>query len=219
MKKIELNKPYRNVIPIACLGSRPHYGGKRLFYLCRCGVCGIEFETSSNRIGKQPDCGCGRNAPRIPIPIGSKYNRLTVEGVGKYVKGKGYWYWCRCICDNLVEVRGDALRNGEIASCGCLKSESFQKTLAIAHDLCREKYWVEGTNIPKISNTLKRQRNNTSGITGVGWHKGIQKWQVRITFKGRTYHLGYYENIEAALDVRKIAEERIFEEFLKSLSK
>jgi hypothetical protein len=59
--------------------------------------------------------------------------------------------------------------------------------------------------------------SNTSGYRGVSWHKGIGKWQARITFKGVTYLLGYFSNIEDAAKARKAAEERYYKEYLESI--
>lgn len=72
------------------------------------------------------------------------------------------------------------------------------------------------TNVNRIKNK-KRQRNNTSGYTGVTWHSGLGKWFARITFRGRTYNLGYFDSFDAAVRARKIAEKQTFDEFISSL--
>ena len=77
-----------------------------------------------------------------------------------------------------------------------------------------KKNYVEGTNLSQIAcNTIAQ--NNTSGIRGVSWHKGLQKWQARITIKGKTVSLGYYNNIEDAAAARKEAEEKYFDPILE----
>lgn len=75
---------------------------------------------------------------------------------------------------------------------------------------------VIGTNIARIRNN-KVQKNNTSGYPGVTWHEKNGKWVARITFRGRTYHLGYFENKEEAINTRKKAESLTFEDFLKKI--
>lgn len=56
-------------------------------------------------------------------------------------------------------------------------------------------------------------KNNTSGIRGVYQNKRSQKWVAQITFKGRTYYLGSFENKEDAAKARQRGEE-MYEDFL-----
>lgn len=48
----------------------------------------------------------------------------------------------------------------------------------------------------------KKFANNKSGITGVHWHKRIQKWQVSISADNHTRHLGYFETKAEAAAAR-----------------
>ena len=52
----------------------------------------------------------------------------------------------------------------------------------------------------------KKKCNNTSGICGVSWHKGNQKWVAQIEQRGKRVSLGYFDNIEDAAAARKSAE-------------
>lgn len=47
---------------------------------------------------------------------------------------------------------------------------------------------------------------NSSGVSGVHWNKGLGKWMVRIGVNGTRKHLGYFENFEKAVKIRKQAE-------------
>lgn len=48
----------------------------------------------------------------------------------------------------------------------------------------------------------KMPRNNTSGFTGVNWHKRKSKWRVQAyDNSGKVKHLGYFDNIETAATV------------------
>jgi hypothetical protein len=49
-------------------------------------------------------------------------------------------------------------------------------------------------------------RANTSGCTGVHFHKATGKWQSHITVSGRTKTLGMFEDFEDAVSARKEAE-------------
>jgi len=59
----------------------------------------------------------------------------------------------------------------------------------------------------------RKQSNNSSGVTGVCWHKGAGKWNVRITKFKKTYNLGLYDDLNEAVRVRRDAENEHFGEF------
>jgi hypothetical protein len=58
-----------------------------------------------------------------------------------------------------------------------------------------------------------KQKNNTSGIIGVGWHKASNKWYAEIQVKNKDLWLGVYDNKEDAITIRLKAEEKYFGEF------
>ena len=60
---------------------------------------------------------------------------------------------------------------------------------------------------------VKERETNTSGVTGVGWHKASGKWRARITLKGVEYYLGIFDTFEEAVEARRLAEENKFGEF------
>lgn len=47
---------------------------------------------------------------------------------------------------------------------------------------------------------------NTSGYTGVMWHKTDKRWIARIKFQGEELRLGSYDNIAEAIAARQAAE-------------
>lgn len=55
--------------------------------------------------------------------------------------------------------------------------------------------------------------NNTSGTSGVTWHKQIKKWLVRIQVGGKRINLGTFDNLDDAVKSRKEAEEKYFGEW------
>ena len=54
-------------------------------------------------------------------------------------------------------------------------------------------------------NASKRS-DNTSGCTGVSWHKQRSKWQAHIRHNHKLIHLGLFESLEDAIAARKAAE-------------
>lgn len=55
--------------------------------------------------------------------------------------------------------------------------------------------------------------NNTSGFTGVGFHEQSGRWRAYIAEDGRTIHLGLFDTIEMAVQVREIAAREQYGEF------
>ena len=60
---------------------------------------------------------------------------------------------------------------------------------------------------------MKIHKNNTSGASGVKWNKLIGKWTADITINNERIYLGYFENFDDAVQVRKQAEEKYFGEY------
>jgi hypothetical protein len=48
----------------------------------------------------------------------------------------------------------------------------------------------------------RKPRKNSSGITGVGWHKLRQKWRATLTVYGKHIHAGLFDTIEEAVEAR-----------------
>ncbi|MDD3016751.1 MAG: AP2 domain-containing protein [Lactococcus chungangensis] len=147
-----------------------------------------------------------------PINPGERFGRLKIIENDGSIYGRGLTYKCQCDCGKIVDgVRGDFLRCGDVQSCGCLHDDIFKKETIKKGNAA---VFACGTNIAKIRN-IKPQANNTSGVVGVDWHKKTKKWQARITFKRKMYHLGYYDNIDDAAKARKSAEKEIYGDFLE----
>jgi len=55
--------------------------------------------------------------------------------------------------------------------------------------------------------------NNTSGTTGVSFHRGAQKWMAQIKADGRNINLGYFREKTDAIVARQEAEMTYFGEY------
>lgn len=60
---------------------------------------------------------------------GQKFGRLTVlhKDTERIAKSGSYWI-CQCECGKIKSVRSSSLRNGDIVSCGCFRTERIMKT-------------------------------------------------------------------------------------------
>jgi hypothetical protein len=72
----------------------------------------------------------------------------------------------------------------------------------------------EGTKAQNGMNRI-RPRNNTSGYKGVCFWKRDGNWIAKIKVNGKTIHLGYYPNSEAAHTAYSKAAEHYFGEFAR----
>lgn len=76
---------------------------------------------------------------------------------------------------------------------------------------------MSGTNLNRIKNK-RMQKNNTSGVTGVSFHSGMGQWYARISFKGKTYSLGYFDELDDAVKARRDAEKKLHDGFISQIS-
>ena len=68
-------------------------------------------------------------------------------------------------------------------------------------------------NLRCVTNTYNQRnatknRNNTSGVTGVSWSKVAKKWWANIWVDGKNVHLGFFVDMQDAINARKSAEVR-----------
>jgi hypothetical protein len=63
-------------------------------------------------------------------------------------------------------------------------------------------------NVIRLENMKNKKRgsNNKTGVIGVHWNAASKKWAAAISVNRVQYHLGCYETIELAVQVRKAAE-------------
>lgn len=59
----------------------------------------------------------------------------------------------------------------------------------------------------------RKRTDNTSGVTGVYWDKGREKWLVTINTNKKMKFVGRFENFDDAVKARKEAEEKYYGEF------
>ncbi len=164
---------------------------------CKCD-CGGEVDAPLHQLtaGYRKSCGCMSNPPRKEW-IGQRFGRLTVVAYVGKERGSHHWK-CLCDCGNELIANQSNLNNGHTQSCGCIRAELPVKNLKI----------IDGTSVTILERRRGRiMASNTSGCTGVYLQKRTGKWAAQITFKGKTYFLGTYENKADAIRARKRSEE------------
>lgn len=159
--------------------------------------------------------------------VGERFGKLTVislEVATPYLKRR---WLCKCDCGNyctrLESSLHNSSRDGRVSSCGCI-SQSFLKPGN--SDLCkkagkhRKDAFVNGSNVQMTfrDGTIS---TNSSGCQGVSWSNSAHKWHCYVGYQNYRCNLGFYENIEDAISIRKLAEKAIqennFEDFFFSI--
>ena len=59
----------------------------------------------------------------------------------------------------------------------------------------------------------KSRKGSSSKHKGVSWYKPGKKWLARYCYKGKPYHLGYYETEEEAAEAYQKATEHLHKEY------
>lgn len=193
---------FGRLVCISPIQERSSYG--KTIWFCRCD-CGNECEASLKQLtsGYKKSCGC-LGHPALKDYVGKKFGQLTVVEYAGKRSGMHRWR-CMCECGRETVVGQTLLQTGKTKSCGCLKAEAYVDNLK----LC------EGTSVTLLEAGKRRLRStNTSGYTGVCQSKKTGRWVARITFKGKTYHLGSYEDIQDVVTARHRGEE-MHDEFLE----
>ncbi len=115
---------------------------------------------------------------------GQRFGRLTVikPTNERHKKGEVIWL-CKCDCGKEKKVISTSLRRGFTTSCGCYMKEVNGKNTNL--NLYRSENMRFGTNIERISrDDSNLMKNNTSGHTGVRYHKTRKEWVARCRFQG-----------------------------------
>lgn len=88
----------------------------------------------------------------------------------------------------------------------------------VDHIKTEYKYDNRKLNLRKVNRSqnaynAKLSKNNTSGVTGVKWHKRDKVWESSIRVNYKNIYLGRSHNFEEAAKLRKEAEKKYFGEY------
>lgn len=197
-------------------------GRKETKYVCQC-ECGTvkEIRTSALRSGYTKSCGC----------LNKELSRKQFTTHGK-TDSKEYKTWCgikqRCFNPNsdyysIYGGRGITM---------CLEwQNSFEAFYSDMGDCPNPNYSIDRinpddnyckSNCRWVSNesgiqaiNQRKKKSNTSGVKGVDWNKASNKWQARITTKGKRIYLGLFDTKEKAIQARRAAELKYHQPLLK----
>ena len=126
--KNEINNIYGKLTVIK---EGPTKNGRK-YWICQC-ECGNTIVTQGTflRLGKTTSCGCNQKNHARQLGYAKaldlknqKFNLLTPlePTLERKHKGHSIVWKCKCDCGNICYVSATDIKNGNIKSCGCLKS-------------------------------------------------------------------------------------------------
>ena len=203
-------------------------GRHRARWLCHCD-CGNETIVINNNLTKKngtKSCGCLRKdfAYNLNKDVNT-YNLTGEYGIGYTSKGEEFYF----DLEDYDKIKGYCWYINS-RNYVCAKSDNKQILLHRIILELNDDYEVDHKHGNKSRNDNRKSNlricthsknmmnvglrsNNTSGVTGVTWHKYEEKWIVRITVNGVRHLLGRYKNFEDAVNARKEAENKYYGEF------
>ena len=209
-------------------------GQKHTQWLCQCSceehnqikVFGCNLTNKNTK-----SCGCLQK--EIAGKTSKEHNSFDLEsreyGVGWTLKGEEFWFdkedydtikdYCWHITTKGYIATRDKNKKGRRIFLHRLimglPSEFFdvdhQRGEKSKHDNRKSNLRIATRSQNNMNSKLSK--NNTSGVTGVYWHKNIKKWSAEITINYQSIYLGLFNNFEDAVMARKEAEEKYFGEW------
>lgn len=128
---------------------------------------------------------------------GMTFGYLTaIEPTGAKDRRDILWRF-QCKCGNTVALPATRVLLGNTLSCGCLKADHLKKA---------NKYY-DGTSLMQSITEVIKSKRSVSGYVGVTPKRN--KWQAHIKYKGVSYSLGCYSDIEEAVKARARAKQLV----------
>lgn len=199
-------------------------------YECTCKICGKKYIWLPTYIVKYEKNGCPecmkktaaeiRDAKKIEEwknEIGKKYGNLTiVDFAGKKEPAKGYASipYMRCLCGkcgHYAEIPLPRLRIGGAKECATCAKKNLEEGRKIMHEL----YQADGSSLSNVKEDRKRNKNNTTGFTGVSYVAKNEKYRAYIMFRRKQYSLGLYDTRIEAHEAYLAAKKRLHGGFVE----
>ena len=201
-------------------------GCKVRVFKCKCD-CGnpTVVDLNSLRSGNTASCGClQKQRVSEANSKANEYNLTGEIGIGYTSNGEQFLFdkedykliknYCWCINEGYVAAKERS--TGKYIRLHSLIMHPGKNEVVdhINHDTrnnCKNNLRIcsQANNAKNTS----RKKNNTSGISGVTWHKQRNKWQANINVSGRRIHLGVFTSKADAIRTRVKAELEFYKEY------
>lgn len=158
--------------------------------------------------------GRHKSPPNVLDLAGKRFGMLVeIERAGKTKNDNALWL-CLCDCGNTAIANATSLRKGDTVSCGCIQKDR----IGHARQVLTDDMTIDGVVVPLL--TKKTRSDSRTGHKGVSKRvrKGLTRYEVSITVKGKRIYLGSCQKIEDAITARKAAEVEYFEPYIQALN-
>ena len=158
--------------------------------------------------------GRHKSPPNVLDLAGKRFGMLVaIERAGKTKNDNALWL-CLCDCGNTAIANATSLRKGDTVSCGCIQKDR----ICHARQVLTDDMTIDGVVVPLL--TKKTRSDSRTGHKGVSKRvrKGLTRYEVSITVKGKRIYLGAYKNIEDAIAARKAGEIEYFDPYIQALN-
>lgn len=221
------NERFGNLLVVSPAPNR----NKRTYWNCICD-CGEECVVATHelRSGDTRSCGClHQKANSENGKKSKKYNTYDLRGeygIGWTSNTNNEFYfdledyelikdycWCESVSSSgyhmlTATIRGTNKRVRFHHLLNCQKFDHINR-----NPLDNRKLNLRPCTVSQNGMNSKTPKNNTSGIIGVTFHKGKNKWRARINIDKQRQELGYFDNKDDAIKCRLAAEAKYYGKF------
>lgn len=184
----------------------------RYYAECTC-FCGKKCIVRYDSLTREKTTSCGHKTQFQKKDMIGKVNKHGVKILQQmYGDKKNNTYNLKCLCNCGKEFFTTGNNFSRVKSCGCAYNQSRMINIKKASDEY-DRYSHDKTNALHLNDKI--YKSNTSGFRGVSFRKDRGKWVAQIVYKGKKYYLGSFLDKKDAIFSRKIAEEKLFGNFLK----
>ena len=196
-------------------------------WICKCD-CGNEVVVGSNllKMNQTMSCGC------LNYDNHKKYNDYYIIDDIVHIKFSNCddeflcnisdWEKAKAICwykNNTGYARGK-INNKFVLFHDYIMNVNPCKNIQVDH--------INGNRLDNTRKNLRicdKQHNaynhgiridNKSGVTGVSWHKLIEKWVAYINVENERIKLGAFDNFQDAVNARLAAEQKYFKDYSRN---
>ena len=213
-------------------------GKKSAQWLCECSCSKhgrVVVTTNNLKHGNVRSCGCLAHEASVRLLTGNQYGKSNKRyneydltsfdyGVGYTTKGEEFYFDLEDY--DLIKDYCWNIRYGYVVTKDCTTGKYIRmhRLIMNAHpDVIidhkthattdNRKQFLRQANSSTNHWNHNTYSNNTSGTTGVSWDKESGKWRARLWAHGKMYHLGRFDSLDAAIQARKVAEDKYFGEW------